>query len=885
MSHHDALSLFPARGGSPSLSLVRLRCTMSLPRTRGFTGGRGKLRGVGAVSSSHAGVHRLRGLFPHRCGQLMRRTSCEAVCSELAGTWMTAIAKTDRETGATRSLIGHSLDVAHCVHEMLNRGVARGRMSIASGIELTDVHAARLAVLAGLHDMGKATNGFQDRINGRGPGTGHVAEAVAVMNANGKVPDAVRSAALADTINQWCDDPASVLYAIFCHHGEPVPEPRIGACTAALTQQWAERLGYDPVAEVGALTKSLLDIFAPALDEATPLPEAARFQHALAGLIMTADWMGSDTRFHPVVGSDDRPQAARNLLDSTRWSGWHSGTHPEALLGSYKPRAAQISMLSLPLTERLVIIEAPTGSGKTEASLIWADRLAEAGLVDGMYFAVPTRSAATELHARISEVMGRVHPLVLGRVVRAVPGMIDTDHAANIWDEPTMPTWALGSARRVMGAPIAVGTIDQAMLSQLRTKHSWLRAWCLARQLLVIDEVHASDPYMSEIITRLVNEHLALGGYVLLMSATLGEILRAKLRGRPRLECAAAIARPYPQVVTPGSETRVETLSERTTRIVINENAAAMDCAIETVTRNEAVLWIRSTVADALDDFRSFRSRGANTILHHSRFADVDRQYLDREVLRVLGPGGQRAGVIIVGTQTLEQSLDIDADLLVTDAVPADVLLQRLGRLHRHRLGTTPLAILLEPGIWDERVGLDGRPLGGAGQGWAWVYSPLAVRETVQWLRVHDHVSVPGDVREMVELATHADHLEVRARIYGKRWEALWQRLYGKAMAEGQQALSGLVDRTRDYAQALVNERVPTRLGDGSVDVEVEGRLISPFTGERIDALSIRSNWLRGAAPSSRARIVSVEAGGRASIDVGGVRLAYDEEGLHRIVG
>ena len=102
---------------------------------------------------------------------------------------MTAIAKTDRETGAMRSLIGHSLDVAHCVHEMLSRGVARRRLSMACGISLNDVHAARLAVLAGLHDIGKSTNGFQDRIKGRGRGTGHVAEAVAVVS---QQPEAVQ---------------------------------------------------------------------------------------------------------------------------------------------------------------------------------------------------------------------------------------------------------------------------------------------------------------------------------------------------------------------------------------------------------------------------------------------------------------------------------------------------------------------------------------------------------------------------------------------------------------------------------------------------------------------------------------------------------------------
>jgi CRISPR-associated endonuclease/helicase Cas3 len=795
---------------------------------------------------------------------------------------MTAIAKTDRGTTATRSLIEHSLDVAHCVHEMLNRGVARRRLGSACGASLSDVHAARLAVLAGLHDMGKATNGFQDRINGRGKGTGHVAEAVAVMNAHGALPDAVQKAACADIINQWCDDPVSVLYAIFCHHGEPITEPRIAACSSMLTQQWTLQSDYDPMAEVTALTKTLLDVFPLALKNATPFPEATRFQHLLAGLIMTADWMGSDTRFHPVVGSDDRSQAARDLLDGTRWSGWHSHAKPEALLGTYKPRAAQISMLSLPLTERLAIIEAPTGSGKTEASVIWADRLAAAGLVDGMYFAVPTRSAATELHARISKVMGRVHPLIVGRVVRAVPGLIDTDHAANIWDEPTMPTWALGSTRRVMGAPITVGTIDQAMLSQLLTRHSWLRAWCLARQLLVIDEAHASDPYMSEIVTRLVNEHLALGGYALLMSATLGETLRAKLERRPRIEISAAIARPYPQVSTANMEIEVCTSTARTTKIIIGDPSNALKRASETVERNEAVLWIRSTVADALDDYHQFRRGGINVILHHSRFADVDRQYLDREVLGILGPGGHRVGVVIVGTQTLEQSLDIDADLLVTDAVPADVLLQRLGRLHRHRADTIPTAILLEPGDWNGRVRADGRPLGGPGHGWAWVYSPLAVRETVEWLRAHNRISVPSDVREMVELATHADHLEDRAKFYGGCWVALWHRLYGTAIADSQRAISGLVDRTRDYGQAFVNERVPTRLGDGSVGVEVEGKLLSPFTGAIIDALSIRANWLRNVQPGSKAKVVAVIAG-LTTLDVGGVLFKYSIEGLHRL--
>src|SRR4029077_1266891 len=113
---------------------------------------------------------------------------------------------------------------------------------------------------------------------------------------------------------------------------------------------------------------------------------------------------------------------------------------------------------------------------------------------------------------------------------------------------------------------------------------------------------------------------------------------------------------------------------------------------------------------------------------------------------------------------TAEQSLDIDADLLITDACPADVLLQRLGRLHRDRSNTRPTAVLIDPGPLENYLAPRGKVVGQAGQGWPWVYSNLlSVRATVDWLQVRKQITVPDDCRILVERATHADYLRKTA--------------------------------------------------------------------------------------------------------------------------
>lgn len=232
---------------------------------------------------------------------------------------------------------------------------------------------------------------------------------------------------------------------------------------------------------------------------------------------------------------------------------------------------------------------------------------------------------------------------------------------------------------------------------------------------------------------------------------------------------------------------------------------------------------------------------------------------------------------IAVATQTAEQSLDIDADLLITDACPADVLLQRLGRLHRHRAGTRPTAVVIDPGPLDQYLLPKGKVLGRPGQGWPWVYDNLlSVRATLDWLHSGRSISIPDDCRLLVERATHADCLRKTAASLGGSWTDLWRELFDEAATKAQLAEASLIDWRRPYREALVNERLPTRLGEGTVTVAVES-LVSPFTSHEIEALPIPGRWLRGTVlPDEPVNA----AEGR--LRIGTESFAYDRLGIRR---
>ena len=888
-------------------------------------------------------------------------------------------AKSDRNDSARIHLLEHHLaDVGACFEALLEQPLIRQRLAASGGLADLDASAiARLAVFAALHDIGKVNIGFQTRIwrdgdypPGRRPSlAGHIVDLQPVLNGN----DGDTNRRFFDALGWWdaaaqsWDDAGGetvcgLLIAALSHHGKPL---QLDGKRNPHPQLWRAYGGLDPVAAVrriGELARRWFPAaFAPG---APPLPSAPAFQHHFLGLGNLADWIGSNERWFPYTSApdDDYINAARRQahtaideigLNLTQQRQAFPAAPPSfaSLFGSddnpFRPNAIQKAAQATPPDAPLVIIESETGSGKTEAALSRFAEMYRAGLVDGLYFALPTRAAAKQIHGRVIRFIDRMFPAETApEPVLAIPGYLQAGditgrhmHDYQVWwDDHAAdgPRWAAESPKRFLAAQIAVGTIDQALLGALAVKNAHLRAASLARNLLVVDEVHASDIYMSVVLEELLAAHHAAGGYALLMSATLGSDARQRwLRPGRRpdagLSLNDAIAVPYP-AISVRRRAGDDSPSEKDTTAA-GENGQDKDVAIAAVPEmadfaavarraldaadaGAKVLVIRNTVGHAVntqaalqelagpgDAARLFAVNGVPT-LHHGRFAAGDRKLLDDAVEQRLGRGESRraGGVVVVGTQTLEQSLDIDADLLLTDLCPADVLLQRIGRLHRHRENRRPEGYaqpqcrVLTPPDGDLspllRQRADANGLGPHG----YVYRSLQMLEaTRRLIDAHPQWRIPAMNRELVERATHPEALAAITDELGEEWRQHANDVAGGHIADAQIARNSLIRRDKAFYPELENretlfpgddEHIRTRLGDDRLEVTLDPPppsplAPSPYPSQFIDKLAIPVRWLDKTKVSETAQPTLF--GSDFEFSVGDRKFYYDRLGLRRV--
>lgn len=458
----------------------------------------------------------------------------------------------------------------------------------------------------------------------------------------------------------------------------------------------------------------------------------------LAGIAVLADWLGSNQRAFtykadPVALENYWAEfalvGAKKALEITgigerSINKFTSIRQQFPFVSTPTPLQAYAQGVDLAGSAQLFILEDVTGAGKTEAAMVLVHRLLSAGLADGVYVGLPTMATANAMYQRMAEsyrnlFSGEYKPsLVLAHGARELSAefmetvlLSEQNKDCNYGDRDLSASaycnqWLADSRKKALLADVGVGTIDQALLGILPARHQSLRLLGLRRKVLLVDEVHSFDPYMRSLLAGLIQAHTAQGGCSILLSATLPTNFRQQLA-----DAFAAGAEIPKSGLNPGAgypwvtqlsasgltETPVDTRAsvERTVAVkrLDNENAAVE--LIKTVaSEGQCVCWIRNTVADARQAFQILCENGSipadKISLFHSRYAMVDRQQIEKDVLHLFGKnsrGVERAGRVLIATQVVEQSLDLDFDVMVSDLAPMDLLIQRAGRLQRHIRG------------------------------------------------------------------------------------------------------------------------------------------------------------------------------------------------------
>lgn len=764
------------------------------------------------------------------------------------------------------ALAFHSLDVAAVAEALLDLfPKLTARVVMASGADLCEVRTL-LVRLAALHDLGKYAKGFQAKVPELYPAvlgafpdpvpTGdHPAIGLRLMKT-----DLRRDMAklLGDFSSQ---DLKPLFMAVAAHHGRPVldedridrmPTAAIGPAAIAAARAWIDR-----VIEIipGPPFSRTIDEFA-----------AAGLSMALAGFINLADWIGSNQEvfayraegdplayWHEVAQPRAAEAVARAGIAACALS-LHEGLR--ALTGREVPSPLQHWAETVDLSPTgptLVLIEDMTGAGKTEAALILAHRLMREGHGDGLFVALPTQATANAMYRRLRDVHRRLFAPEAQPSLALAHGAarLDDGFTASIVpvgrDEPAYgragddgeetasaacAAWIADDRRKAFFADVGAGTIDQAFLAVLPTKFAALRLLGLSRRVLVVDEAHGYAAYEGEELARLIAFHAQQGGATIVLSATLPEVVKDRLvaafrhgAGLPRMRAAVwPPAYPAATLIGGAGEVTTEAVATRPDRVTgvevarLADEEAALAEIVAAARDGAAVAWIRNSVDDCLEAHAALTAAGLEPELFHARFAMVDRQAIEARVMETFGPQStpqMRRGRVIVASQVIEQSLDLDFDLLISDLAPIDLLLQRAGRLWRHSGRARPLSsarlLVVSP---DPADAVDADWLLRAFPRGAWVYRNHALLwRTAEVLFAAGHVAAPADMRPLVEAVYGRGALDgAPAVLDGRRATA-----EGQALAEASLAEANLLrpetgyDGRSAWSPDIVT---PTRLGD-----------------------------------------------------------------------
>lgn len=558
-------------------------------------------------------------------------------------------------------------------------------------------------------------------------------------------------------------------------------------------------------------------------------------QVLLCGLVIMVDWIVSNESYFPhidlsgnVRASDERALAAwEELKLPDRWNpdnAWMGAEFYEKRFDIKKPRPVQNAILNL--LEKLscpgiVLIEAPMGEGKTEAALAAAELLAYKTKRSGIFFALPTQATANGLFLRICSWIERLedgadHAVLLAHGKADLNELYDkiktaTKELGGYWvggleseetgdDAIIVHEWFSGRKKGIL-ADFVIGTIDQVLMGGLKQKHLALRHLGLANKVVILDECHAYDAYMSQYLYKVLNWLGAYGLPVVVLSATLPGDKRKQLidaylnrDSEPVSEVPIlplwATTYDYPIITfTEGGEVCQEKICgeqrmiEVALKVMSDDEQIVMiledllsegGCAgiiVNTVKRAQKIAYTLQQLFD--EDCVQ---------LLHSRFIAMDRAGKEKNLFAKLGADGDRPQrCIVVGTQIFEQSCDLDFDVLFSDICPMDLLIQRIGRLHRHQRDRRPK--LLNPLCF-----ITGMSDSGFDRGAELVYGKYLLMNTRALLPAI--ITLPDDIPRLVQETYRPEGLSMTPDL---------QQDYEDAKAKHKSRIADKVNKASDF--------------------------------------------------------------------------------------
>lgn len=572
----------------------------------------------------------------------------------------------------------------------------------------------------------------------------------------------------------------------------------------------------------------------------------------LAGLTSVADWIGSDERFFPAdagISENDAYTISRSAIETIGFIPLTINRNLtfEQLFG-FPPNEMQTKTIAAVTGPGVYVVEAPMGMGKTEAALGAGYQLLTSGKASGIYFALPTQATSNRIHLRMIDFLQRIsteatkcqlihgNSWLLDEALEYQPSANGPREKSSD-DARNGRAW-FASTKRALLAPFGVGTIDQALLGVVAAKHFFVRHFALAGKVVILDEVHSYDLFTGTLIDKLITTLEGLGCTVIVLSATLTGKRREQIVVS---EANEALEQPYPLISgrtegVPFAPVDAEPPPSRKVKVDFKNCETATIEALELARRGGAVLWICNTVDAAQSVFKRFRDLVQDAFplgLLHSRFPHWRRDELEKTWMDRFGKEGEtRCGSILVSTQVVEQSVDLDADLMITELAPTDMLLQRLGRLWRHERDSRPAAtprliILEEEKTLEDFRQMEPKAIARALGGKAKVYAPFVLLRSLEvWRGLPSEVTLPVQIRKLLELTYEEREDEPQG------WLELMFEIEAASLAYRQKA-----NMSSNIWQAALDDRegVQTRLNEMPTVAMILCRSLTRQVAEFVD--------------------------------------------------